>query len=90
MQPVQTREDIAAELLAFVRDRFLSGDPEGELTADAPLLELGILNSLNTATLIAHLREEYGVAVPLNDVTAATFKTVDSLADLVHQTLSAD
>lgn len=84
-----TREDVAAELLAFIRDRFLSGDPEGELTADAPLLELGILNSLNTATLIAHIREEYGVAVPLDDVTAATFKTVDSLSEMVRQLLSA-
>jgi acyl carrier protein len=84
----ETREDISSELLAFIRESFLAGDPEGELDADAPLLELGILNSLNTAILIAHLGGKYGVQVPLIDVTATTFKSVRSLTELVHANLS--
>jgi peptidyl carrier protein len=83
----QTREDISSELLVFVRESFLAGDPEGELDVDTPLLELGILNSLNTATLIAHLGERYDVHVPLIDVTADTFKSVRSLSEIVHESL---
>lgn len=79
----QTREDISSELLTFVRESFLDGDPEGELDLDSPLLELGILNSLNTAILIAHLGEKFGVQVPLMDVTASTFKSVRSLSETV-------
>jgi peptidyl carrier protein len=79
-----TREDISSELLTFVRESFLDGDPEGELDADSPLLELGILNSLNTAILIAHLAEKFSVHVPLIDVTANTFKSVRSLTEIVH------
>jgi len=84
----QTREDISSELLTFIRESFLAGDPEGELDADTPLLELGILNSLNTALLIAHLGEKFGVDVPLADVTATTFKSVRTLSEIVHEILS--
>jgi clorobiocin biosynthesis protein CloN5 len=84
----QTREGISSELLTFVRESFLAGDPEGELDVDTPLLELGILNSLNTALLVAHLGERFGVNVPLIDVTATTFKSVRSLSGLVHENLS--
>lgn len=81
----QTREDIAAELLTYIRESFLAGDPEGELDVDTPLLELGILNSLNTALLVAHLGERFGVNVPLIDVTATTFRSVRSLTEMVYE-----
>lgn len=84
----QTREGIHSELLTFIRESFLAGDPEGELDVDTPLLELGILNSLNTALLIAHLGEKFGVQVPLIDVTASTFKSVRSLSETVLGSLS--
>jgi clorobiocin biosynthesis protein CloN5 len=85
---IETRENISAELLTFIRESFLAGDPEGELDADTPLLEFGILNSLNTAILIAHLGERFGIQVPLIDVTAATFKSVRSLTEVVHESWS--
>lgn len=84
----QTREDISSELLTFIRESFLDGDPEGELDADTQLLELGILNSLNTAILIAHLGERFGVHVPSIDVTADIVNSVRSLSEFVHGSLS--
>lgn len=84
----RTREDVSAELLGYIREEFLEGDPEGELDLDTPLLKLGILNSLRTAMLIAHLGEEFGVQVPLIDVTAETFDSVRSLGEFVHGILS--
>jgi clorobiocin biosynthesis protein CloN5 len=84
----QAREGIQSELLTFIRESFLDGDPEGELDADTPLLELGILNSLNTAMLVAHLGEKFDVHVPLIEVTASTFKSVRSLSEIVHDNLS--
>ena len=80
MNPAElTQADIATGLLSFIRDSFLAGDPEGELTEHTPLLEYGILNSLNTAELIAYIRDEVGILIPLDDVTADTFRTVASL-----------
>lgn len=85
MKPVQTRDGIAAELLAFIRGSFLSGDPEGELDEHTPLLEYGILNSLNTALLIAYMRDELGITLPLMEVTAATFKSVNSISSMLYE-----
>ncbi|MFB7509452.1 acyl carrier protein [Streptomyces broussonetiae] len=85
MTATPEREEIATTLLAFIRERFLSGDPQGELTGDTPLLELGVLNSLNTATLIAYMVDAFGVKVPLHDVTPEAFKNVDSLSSMVHE-----
>lgn len=87
MKSSYPREDIAVQLISFIRERFLSGDPEGELDEDTPLLEFGILNSLNTATLIAYMRDQFDVTVPLVDVTAATFQNVGSLSDMLHERL---
>ena len=62
---------------------FLDGDPRGELTEDTPLLEWGILNSLNTAVLIGWIREHFGREIPIEKVNAATFRTVRSLSEAV-------
>lgn len=85
MTATQEREEIANKLLAFIRDSFLSGDPLGELAGDTPLLELGILNSLNTATLIAYMGEEFEVRVPMHDVTPETFKNIDNLSSMLQE-----
>jgi clorobiocin biosynthesis protein CloN5 len=55
------------------------------LDEDTPLLEYGILNSLNTAVLIAHIRDEFGIAVPLADVNAESFRTVSALSRMLDE-----
>lgn len=84
-----TSDEIAANLLIFIRESFLSGDSEGELDTDTPLLEYGILNSLNTAILIGHIRDAFGIELPLNDVTAESFKTIASLSVMLGNTTDA-
>jgi peptidyl carrier protein len=85
MNPALAQEDISTRLLSFIRDSFLSGDSAGELDEETPLLELGILNSLNTATLLAYLRDEFALTVPLADVTPANFQSVSALSEMVCQ-----
>ncbi|MFK0071085.1 amino acid adenylation domain-containing protein [Streptomyces sp. NPDC091046] len=85
----QEREEIATKLLAFIRESFLSGDPQGELAGDTPLLELGILNSLNTTILIAHILGEFDVKLPWSDVTPESFKNVDNLSAMVYERRSS-
>jgi clorobiocin biosynthesis protein CloN5 len=80
---ILSADQISARLLAFIRDRFLAGDPQGELDLTTPLLELGILNSLNTATLIGYIRTEFGAAVPLEKADATTFRNVASIASML-------
>jgi clorobiocin biosynthesis protein CloN5 len=78
-----SEDQVSARLLAFIRERFLSGDPRGELEETTPLLEWGILNSLNTATLIGYLREEFGAVVALEKVDATTFRNVATITSML-------
>ncbi|MFD0521824.1 phosphopantetheine-binding protein [Paractinoplanes durhamensis] len=55
------------------------------MTETTPLLEWGILNSLNTATLIGYVREELGTAIPLSKVTATTFRDVRSISAMLYE-----
>jgi clorobiocin biosynthesis protein CloN5 len=78
-----SEDETATRLLAFVRERFLSGDPQGELDEYTPLLEWGILNSFNTAVLISYIRSEFGTPVALEKVNAATFKNIRSISSMM-------
>ena len=83
MKEGMDREDVVTAVSGFIKDRFLSGDPDGELTDDTNLLQLGILDSLNTAMLMTFIRDELGVAVPLELISAGNFKTVSAIASMV-------
>ena len=83
VDPVRSENATSKQILDFVREKFLGGDPDGEVTERTPLLEYGILNSLNTAELLAYLRDELDVAVPFDVVNAETFKSIDALSVMV-------
>jgi acyl carrier protein len=80
-----SEDDAVATLIAFIREKFLSGDNGQELTESTPLLEWGILDSLSTAVLLKFIREELGVTVPPSAVDARNFKDVRSIAAMVCQ-----
>jgi len=81
-----SEDQVSASLVSFIRDRFLSGDPRGELDTSTPLLEWGILNSLNTAILIGFIRQEFGTFVALEKVDAATFQSVATISSMLCET----
>jgi acyl carrier protein len=78
-----SQAEVAARLLAFIRERFLAGDPQGELQRTTPLLEWGILNSLNTAILIGFIHAELGISVPADRVDASAFRSVESISSML-------
>lgn len=88
-QPL-TEAQITEQLLGFIRERFLDGDPKGELAEDTPLLEWGVLNSLNTMVLLAHIRKELGVAVPSVKINPRDLKNVRAIAAMVAGLAAAD
>ncbi|MGV9880257.1 acyl carrier protein [Streptomyces sp. NPDC003006] len=78
-----TAEETAELITGYVKDTFLDGDEKGELDARTPLLEWGVLNSLNTARLLAFIRERLGVRVPPTAVSPESFKNIDNITALV-------
>lgn len=78
-------DEVLDRLTDWVRRELLGADSEesAELTPDAPLLQWGVLNSMNTARLLAFIREELGVAVPPQNITGRYFKSLSTINELV-------
>ncbi|HVQ90289.1 MAG TPA: acyl carrier protein [Mycobacteriales bacterium] len=74
---------VTDRLIDFIRERFLAGDPNGELTVETPLLEWGVLDSLNTAVLLTHIRDEMGITISPVHINGRNFATVASIAALI-------
>jgi flavin reductase (DIM6/NTAB) family NADH-FMN oxidoreductase RutF/acyl carrier protein len=80
--PVMNRSDVLAEIEEFVRTQLLHGDRSAELTPTTPLLEWGVLNSMNIARLLTFIRENLGVSVPPQHIVGRHFRDLDSVTDL--------
>ncbi|MBN6039756.1 acyl carrier protein [Amycolatopsis sp. 195334CR] len=76
-------EELEQALLRYVRTEFLFGDEDEELELTSPLLEWGILDSLRTALLMTHVREEYGVHISPAKISARNFRDIRTIAGLV-------
>ncbi|MGW3569170.1 acyl carrier protein [Streptomyces sp. NPDC000941] len=77
------RSTLLDTLLGYVRNELVADPDLAEITPTTPLLAWGILDSIRTARLLAHLRDELGVLVPAAQLTGAHFKDVESITDLV-------
>lgn len=78
-----TNPEISARLTTFLREEVLRGDQASELDESTPLLAWGILNSLNTARLLAFIREEFQVLVPAAEVNANNLADIRAIAAMV-------
>lgn len=74
---------VLQDLTDYVREAFLDGDPQAELDAKTPLLQWGVLTSMNTALLLTHVRTHLGVTVPPHKLTGANFSDLDSITQMV-------
>lgn len=80
-----SRDVLGEQLSSYIEENFLSGTERSSIQPDTPLLEWGVLNSMNTAMLLSHIRKHVGVTVPPVYVTGRHFKNVASIADLVYE-----
>ena len=69
-------------LRTFISRQMLEGEDIG-LTATTPLLELGILNSMEVLSLIAFIESRFEVVVPPDQILADNFKDLQTIAGLV-------
>jgi acyl carrier protein len=74
-----SKTDIEQALLAFVREQ-LGVEPP---SADANLIEGGILDSMMFVDLIVFIEERFGVVAELDDLEIENFATVAGMARFV-------
>ena len=76
-------DQITKQITEFIKTTFLAGDPQNELRDTTPLLEWGVLNSLNTVRLVTFIRTELGVKLPPLEITGGNFKDVASITNTI-------
>jgi len=74
--------EVLAALHEYVAVEILEGDAAG-LDAETPLLEWGVLNSMELGRMAALLRVKFGVALEPGDLKADHFRTLGHVAKFV-------
>lgn len=74
---------VVEEIEAYIRKEFLERDSSVELTPSSPLLERGILNSMNTTRLASFVSERYDVIVSAQAMRTKNFSTIENVALMV-------
>lgn len=82
-------DEVSERIEGFVRGRFLDESEDQTLTPTSPLLEWGILTSMNTAILLTYIREQFEVAVPPMSITAGNFRDLECISSMVRGLLAA-
>jgi len=82
--PLTFKDDVQMALIRYVADEVLDGK-DISLDATTPLLEWGVVNSLEIVKLINFIRSRFNISIPSDKVTAEHFQNLHSLANLVVQ-----
>lgn len=78
-----TRDQVRDRTADYICREFL-GDNQISIEPDTPMLQWGILNSMNTARLLTFIRDEFGIIVPPTRITGKHFQTLNTIADLIY------
>ena len=76
--------EVGDKIREFIKEELLFEDPDKELTEDTPLLE-GVIDSLGLMQLVAFLEEEFDVEIDDSEMTAAHFRTIGDIEELVQE-----
>lgn len=77
-----TQAQIIEGLKAYISEEVLDGQDIG-LVATTPLIEWGVLNSMEIAGLVRFIQVRFGVDLPSETITLEHFQSLDALSRLV-------
>lgn len=83
------REVIIEHITRYIAQDVLEGKDIG-LDETTPLLEWGIINSLEMVKLLSFIRKQFDVDIPMDKLIADSFTSVPSIADLILEQLPMD
>ena len=82
-----TETEILDSLKNYVSNELLDGENIG-LDASTPLLEWGIINSIEMARLVTFIQNRFGVEVPADKIVIQHFKNLTAITNLVLELAS--
>ena len=72
------------EIRGFIIDRFHWNPSSGELTADYPLIDSNLVDSLGIYQIVSFLEAKFGIEVLDEELDPANFGTIGGLVALVE------
>ena len=82
------RTTIVEQLKSYIAQDVLGGKDIG-LDEKTPLLEWGIINSLEMVRLLRFVHQRFGVDIPTDKLIADSFTDIVSIANLVQEHMPA-
>lgn len=76
------QSEVMASLKGYISQEILDGKDIG-LDDSTPLLEWGIINSMEMARLVSFIQDKFGVEVPSDKIVIEYFKDLTSITNLV-------
>jgi acyl carrier protein len=77
------RTEMIEQLRTFFIEQVLDGKDIG-LDETTPLLEWGILNSLEMMRLLGFIRRQFGIEIPASQMVADNFVDIRMIADMIE------
>ena len=75
-----TRFDVAPEIRAWLKQNVTGGR---EVADDEPLIENGVLTSLQTVELVMFLEERFGIVIEDEEFDEENFGSIEAISELV-------
>ena len=75
--------DIQSAVRQFILDQFLPGENPSQLGNDTPLITGGVLDSIATLQLVAHLEKTFNIELQAHETSVDHLNTVDDIVRLV-------
>jgi acyl carrier protein len=72
---------------SFILDQFLPGEDPDELTEETELITSGIIDSIATLKLVAHLESAYDITIDAHEADVEHLNTLSDIAALVRSKL---
>jgi acyl carrier protein len=73
---------ISDSLRMYIADEILDGQ-DIELENSTPLLEWGILNSMEITRLVNFIEKEFGIEIPGDKIVIENLKDIDAITKLI-------
>jgi len=77
------RDTVVEALRSHILADFVPDESPDGLTAETPLFDAGILDSVAALDLIEFIEERFGVALEAHELSVEAFGTLDAIAALV-------
>lgn len=74
------------QLKTYITTELITGSLDAPLTADTPLIENGILDSLGIFKLLSFIEEQFSIRVDPTEIVYENFASLNTIQQMIQRT----